>query len=222
MIGWMLRTLAVGVLFLVVHGVQALFRAGLPWWGSLLAAVGTYLVGGVLVRALAHKLMIAPFKAKGAPLRGARLVVHSVTCIAAPMPKAQPAMAMAGGGSGDDDDCPECAQEEQDEPPADWRWFRLDATVAPPEMTDGPFRGWAPGELGLVAHDADTSPKAPTDDGMAIIRSVEYFENGSFREDEGMDFVGERRLRLTFACAPALRKAKLRYYFEGFGTIDLR
>lgn len=93
--------------------------------------------------------------------------------------------------------------------------------MTPPGLGEGPFRCWAPGELGLVAHDADTSPKAPTDDGMAVIKGCEIFDDGAWTKDEGMSFEGERRIRLTVACAPELAAAKLRYYFESVGRIDL-
>ena len=103
---------------------------------------------------------------------------------------------------------------------AGWIWYSIDATVTPPSLGDGPFRAWEPGELMIVSHDADTSPEAPTDDGMATVRSVEVLE-GDFAPDEGMKYSGEKRLRFTVACDPSLRVAKLRYYFEGFGRIEL-
>jgi hypothetical protein len=215
-IGWILRAVAAGVLFLVFHGLQAVLGLGLPWWGSLAAAVATYAVLAFGTKALFLRAVTAPFEAKGAALRGARLVVHAVEAIAAPVRAPRPALAMAGGG-GEEDECDDTCD---DTPPA-WRWYRVDATVTPPALTDGPFRGWAPGELGIVSRDADTSPKAPSDDGTASIKGVEVFEDGAFVNDEGMSFEGEKRLRLTIACAPELQVAKLRYYFEGFGIIDL-
>lgn len=219
MISWILRVAAVAVLFLAIHGISALAGGVLPWWGSLLAATGTYVVVGLALKAMFFRLMTAPFKAKGAPLKGARLVVHSVTAVAAPVAKPRLVLAHAGGGC-DEDACE--GEETTDSTPADWRWYCLDATVSPPAMSEGPFRGWQPSELRIVPVDADTSPRASTDaEDCAEIKSVEYFEDGSFVADEGMSFEGERRLRMTIACAPELSTAKLRYYFEGFGRIDL-
>src|SRR5436190_3360747 len=101
MLGWILRTVAVGLLFLMIHGGQALVGSPMPWWRSLLAAVTTYFVTAYALKRLFLSAVTAPFKAKGAPLRGAKLVVHSVTAIAAPVraTRKQPALAMAGGGS---------------------------------------------------------------------------------------------------------------------------
>jgi len=220
MFGWILRVLAVGVLFLVIHGAQSLIGAGLPWWGSLVAALIAYVVMGLAAKALFFKAVTAPFKAKGAPLRGARLVIHELAAMAAPVRRAQPALAMAGGGS-DEGSCDDASDEGRDAPPADWRWYRMDATISPPVVNCGPFRAWAPGELMVVPFDADTSPKAPSDHGVGRIERVEVFHDGGFVEDEGMSFEGEQRLRLEMACSPEVTVAKLRYYFEGFGTIEL-
>ena len=218
MIGWILRAFAVGALFLGIHGACALVGAGVPWWGSLLAAIGAYVACAFALKALCFRLLTAPFKAKGAALRGARLVVHSVASIAVPVRQRQPAMAGAGGG----DDCEDDGCSGDDAVGDDWKWYSVDATVTPPALGGGPFRAWEPGELMVVSFDADTSPQAPVSDGMATVRGVEVLEeDGGFAPDEGMKYGGERRLRFTLACHPSLRVAKLRYYFEGFGRIEL-
>ena len=221
MIGWILRAFVVGGLFLAFHGVQSLLGSAVPWWGSLLAAAVTYFAVATALKTLFFKAVTAPFKAKGAPLRGARLVVHSLTAVAAPVREQKRALAMAGAGGGDDGGSDDDCDSAHDSMPETWRWYCIDATVTPPAMTDGPFRGWAPGELSVVSQDADTSPSAPTDDGVASIKGIEVFEDGAFTKDDGLSFEGEKRLRLTIACAPDLQAAKLRYYFEGFGCIEL-
>jgi hypothetical protein len=130
---------------------------------------------------------------------------------------------MAGGGGGDDESDDNDAEfgESHDDTPDTWRWYCVDATITPPGTSDGPFRCWAPCEIGVASLHGDTSPDAPTDEGVASIKDVEIFENGAFVKDEGMSFEGEQRLRFTMACEPELTVAKLRYYFEGFGRIEL-
>ena len=220
MLGWILRAFAIGVLYVVIVGIEALLGGRLPWWGSLAAAVAAYLAAAFAVKALFFKALTMPFKAKGAPLRGARLFVHSITAIAKPVAVRQPALALAGGGGGDCEDDDACG-DACDAPPDDWRWYQMDATVTPPALNGGPFRGWCPSDLRIVDRNADTSPMGSSDDDRATIQDIQMLTDGAFVSVEDMTLEGEQRLRFTMAFDPALTVAKLRYYFEDFGSIEL-
>lgn len=212
MFGWILRAIVVGVLFLVLHGAQSLLQAGLPWWGSLGAATVGYFAAAFAVKKLFFRALTAPFKAKGAVLKGAKLVVHSVSV--APVRERAPALVGAGGGDESSD------EEESPDVPEGWTSYCIDATVTP-TLGEGPFACWEPGDLRLVPLDADTSPDAPSESDDCTILRCEVFEDGEFTKDQGMKYEGEKRLRIEACCAPSVRVAKLRYYFEGFGRIEL-
>jgi membrane protein implicated in regulation of membrane protease activity len=219
MVGWILRTLAIGTLFLAIAGAQSLLHAGVPWWGSLAAAAAIYFVAAFAAKRLFFRAVTAPFKAKGAVLRGAKLVVHSVEVV--PAAQRRPALALVGGSDRTEDDDETDERDGCDDTPEGWTTYRVDATVTPPTIAEGPFAWWEPGDLSLVPVDADVSPSAPTTSEECSIRQVDVFEGGEYVQDEGMKYQGEKRLRLVVACAPGVRVAKLRYYFEGFGRIEL-
>jgi hypothetical protein len=183
------------------------------WPYALGGAVVGHVAVAMVVKRAAARLLVAPFKAKGAPLRGARLQVHACAAV--------PARALAGVGAGGG-----CGDEEEDEDEErrdrpGWRRFELDTTVTPAAETTGPFRHWAPGELALVPVDADTGPDAARDECVAEVHGVQVFGDDGFVDDEGMSYTGPQRLRLTFSAAPGTTALKVQYYFEGFGRVDL-
>ena len=182
------------VLTMVLLGVAfvAAIRL-LPWWavlvlcGAIVLSVPTLLKWGLV------RLLKAPFKAKGAVLRGAHAEIHSIERIEPPQ-----------------------ANGTVDEPR---EYYRLAVTITP-HTPAGPFTLWEPGELMIVA--ADTRSGEPDDDESAgDVSQVEVEHDGQFHADEGMKYPGPQRLRLIVAVKPGQRTLRFRYYFEVFGTIEL-
>src|SRR5258708_6546068 len=121
------------ILFLLVvvgAGAVAAIRL-LPWWALLAAFAGGVLAVPVLFRWALPRLLKAPFRAKGAVLRGATVRVHSAERTRAP----------AVGSSGEDE------AGAADRGPREH--YRIEVTITP-RPAEGPFRLWAPGELVLV------------------------------------------------------------------------
>jgi len=191
------------IVWAVLAGLVAAVWAAvkfLPWWALVLAVVGSIVLGKWLIGRLFTRLLTTPFKLKGAVLRGATVEVHF----------AEPAQAPP-------------AAEEDGEPAGHRRFVRVDLTVTPAGVAEGPFQMWEPGELRLVREDVRFDPNDPAaDEGDEVsIRAVEVFHEGAFQEDDGWKLPGAQRLRLLLAVQPGLHRLKFRYYFEEFGELKL-
>lgn len=174
----------------------------LPWWGLLLAAAGLGLGGKWLVSRAIRRLLTAPFKLKGAVLRGATAQVHSVIPAAAPVP-------------GQNDDETSLSGREH---------YLLEVSITPAAPAEGPFQLWEPGDLRLVHPDHRLNPdaaEADEDDDHCSIRKVEIEQEGQFLTDDGWKLPGPQRLRLLLAVKPGTPRLKFRYYFENFGEVNL-
>src|SRR6185369_13953094 len=169
------------VLLLAVVGVGVAVKY-LPWWGSVLMFVGLILVGKFVVKHLLKKLIVLPFKAKGAVLRGATAQIHSVTAVAPPAP---------GEAAGDTE-----ALADPDQAAGPRNYYQLDVTITPRDAT-GNFTHWEPGELRLARPESRVGVEDETDDGSCAVRSLQVEEEGQFKPDEGMKYPGPQRLRMT-------------------------
>ena len=201
MVRLILLALAIGALVLAAAAYAAHAAFGLM--GLAGVAVATLVLAPVLLKVLGGKLLERlfklPFKAKGAPLRGARTRVHAIRRATPPAPRAD--------------------ADEEAEAPRDW--FVVELTVSPPEAA-GPFRHWAPAELLLVAPETDPEDVVE-DDEWGVVRKVRGWDAdaGGWQEADDFSFGGEQRLRLLVGLRPgAPRVLRLRYYFELFGRID--
>jgi hypothetical protein len=188
------------VLFLVLAaGFVAAVRF-LPWWGLLALFGGAVLAGVLAVKLSLPRLLKAPFKAKGAVLRGATAQVHSVERAEAP-------------ADNPDDGRKRVAPGEPRE------HYLVDVTITPRPAT-GAFALWAPGELVVVGPGARAEePEADESAGEVCVVEVEH--DGQFEVDSGMKYLGPQRLRLLVATPPGQRRLRLRYYFEVFGDVAL-
>lgn len=147
---------------------------------------------------LITKAFTAPFKAKGAVLRGASAEIHSVT----------PAPAPPRREEDDEDSASEAGPLVH---------YLIDVTVTP-EANDGPFQMWEPGDIRLALPTAKADD-TDGDDDAGEIHAVRIWQEGAFVDDEGMKFPGPQRLELHVGVAPAIREVRFRYYFELFGTV---
>lgn len=175
--------------------VVALIRM-LPWWGSLALFAGLALAVAILFRWGLPRLLMIPFRAKGAVLRGAVVDAHGIERVEPSEPGPDDA---AGRGPRDH--------------------YRLEVTVTP-RPPSGPFRLWEPGELMAVGANARAgAPRAA--EAQFEVSALEVWEDGRFEADSGMKYGGARRLRLRLAVPPGHRRLRFRYYLEVFGDLPL-
>lgn len=195
----MKRLIALGVFGLFVAGLVMAARS-LPWWALGLGFLALIVVGKIVIGNLLGKLLLVPFRAKGAVLKGASILVHRVSSVAGP----------------------ETA--ESTEPGArDLAHYLLDVTITP-EASDGPFGLWEPGELCLVRPESRLrldSDEADDEDDACEVTRIQFEDSGQWNDDDGMKYPGAQRLRLNLAVRPGTRELKFRYYFEEFGRIEL-
>lgn len=227
MLMWIFRILVVGALTLMIGGIQSFFGEAI-WWLALLTAAALYYGESFLVKRAFMQLVLTPFKMKGAVLRGAEAVVHSVSPADPPAPRksrvsgeAAPdaeAESAAEGESGDDADDDEGV--DPDDLVAGHAYYLIDATITP-RPSNGKFTHWEPGELVIVDENAPPEETDKSDDeDKGRIHRIELFEDGKFVRDQGMKVAGPFRLRIHAGMPPQILRGKFRYYFEDFGEIE--
>ena len=190
------------VVVAVLVGVGAAVKY-LPWWGSLLMFLGLFLVAKFAIKHLLKKLLVMPFKMKGAVLRNATAQVHSIT------PADRPT---ATAGENADDVDPDDASPRN--------YYQLDVTIVPQEAT-GKFTLWEPGDLSLMRPESGVGVDDETDDGACTIHNLQVEEEGQFKPNEGMKYPGSQRLRMILGVQEGVTALKFRYYFEAFGEVRL-
>jgi hypothetical protein len=187
------------LILLILCGVGAVMAIKyLPLWQVAIGAVVFLIIARYLGGYLLKQLFLAPFKAKGAVLRGAKVDVHSI------VPTSKPA---------DLNEDPEEAQELKNA-----RFFALDVTINP-QNNPGPFRSYDPSEISLVEFGKAISVDDNDDEtSLGDVVKVEVFHNGTYHPyDENAP--ESNRLRLIARVKPGPRKLAFRYYFESFGEI---
>jgi hypothetical protein len=191
----MKRLIALGVLALFTFGAVLAVRR-LPWWTLVLGFLALILVGKFVIKLLLKKLLLMPFRAKGAVLKGASARIHAITPAASPVIE---------GSSG-----------------VPLEHYLVEVTITP-GATEGPFGLWEPGELRLVRPESVLHPESDeTDgDGACTVTKIQIEDEGRWSDDEGMKYGGPQRLRMNLAAQPGTRELKFRYYFEEFGKIKL-
>jgi len=174
----------------------------------------------------------ALFKMKGSVLRKARLTVHSIQPVEAPLPpietedddEAHPPLPCAGQIAlppPQDPGAEHVGEENQvigtDSVTPARDYFLLDVTIKPTRWGIG-FKRWQPGELAL------TSPGSgwlDNDDSCEIL-NVQVANHGDFGPEDDMRYAGAQRLRLLVGVRQGVERLTFRYYTERFGDILLR
>ena len=197
MIGIGLRVIVIGILFLIIMGILALFGQA-QWWLGLIIAGIIYVGSGFVLRRALFRLFKLPFRAKGAVLKDAKAYIHAVRATVVPQ---------------HDEDV------YSEDETADFNYFRIDLTIIPDPAT-GNFKHWEPGDLRLVPLDIDIDFH---DDGDAYIRieDIKIYDGETLHPDDGYKFEGKQHLRLLVGARPDIQQAKFRYYFEEFGEVQL-
>jgi hypothetical protein len=195
----MKRLIVLAVLgFFVVGAVLAV--RWLPWWALVLGFLLLVVLGVFVIGRLVRRLILMPFRAKGAVLKGASARVHLVS------PAAASATEGTAGAS------------------AESREHYLVEVTIMPGQPKGPFGLWEPGELRLVRSESVLRPESdePDDEDSACeITKIQIEGEGRWLDDEGVKYGGTQRLRLHVAARPGVRDLKFRYYFEEFGSVRL-
>ena len=194
----MKRIVALVVSALLVAGVVVAFRT-LPWWALVIGFLLVVLIGKFVVKRLLKKLILMPFKAKGAVLRGAAATVHSVA----------PSTALP-------------IDHDRDEPTKPCAHYLMEVTIAP-QNGSGPFQLWEPSALELARFDAVRRPESDEadDESGCNVEKIQVETEGQWNDDEGMKYGGAQRLQLWVAVQPGVRQLKFRYYLEEFGSVRI-
>jgi len=172
----------------------------LPWWALPALFACLVLTVVALFKWGLRRLLLIPFRAKGAVLRDAAVDVHAIERAERPAPTA----------SGDSETTSERGP---------LAHARLEFTVAP-RAAHGPFTLWEPGELRLVGPEARAGEPRPGEASFDVV-FLEVLEDGRFEPDRGMKYGGPQRLRLLVAVPPGQRRLRIRYYFDVFGSLPL-
>src|SRR3989442_15593894 len=114
--------------FAGVIAVVAIAVKFLPWWALLLGVVALVVIGKFMAKRLFCRLILTPFKLKGAVLKGATAEVHSVTPVVEPPLK----------GTASTEATPRTS-------------YYVEITIRPGGDAKTPFGLWEPGELRLVS-----------------------------------------------------------------------
>lgn len=235
MFKWIFRLFVIGVIGLVIGGIMAAFGEPI-WWLAFLSAGMLYFGEAWVLKRAFTRLLMTPFRMKGAPLRDALATVHLIERAERPnggsgkqgagAPAIEASHASMDGEAeeeGEADGPPGLEDDEDDEDgevPADHLFYRIEVTIKP--MAQGTkFTHWEPGELAIVNEDAPPEDIKESDGKIeGRIHTLEIWEEGKYVRDEGMKFPGEQRLRLLVSTPPGLRVGKFRYYFEDFGRLE--
>jgi hypothetical protein len=186
----------------------------LPWYVLVGLAVALVVGAPLVGRWLLFRLLMTPFRAKGAVLRGATVTVRAFEPARGPTPAERRALAYER----QDDEDEGFRNGEREESPIPRRYYRLVVTITPRPKVGG-FQHWEPGELRLVL--PWTRPMKADADGACKVEEVEIEENGVFQKDEGFKLHGEQTLRLRLGVRPGVERLVFQYYFEKFGDVIL-
>jgi hypothetical protein len=191
------------IFFMVCVIAAAALLAYAPWYVSLGVLIGGpicfYIFLKVCGQLLFKGLLLAPFKAKSAVLKGATIEVHDITL--APQPTN--------------------SEELEDESTKGLRWYLIELTVKPSaQAAGGGFQHWEPGEIQLTDKVRPAGNLESANDGIGI-RDLEVKQGEAFEKDEGMKYAGAQRIRFIAGVKPEWKKAQVYYYFERLGEIEL-
>ncbi|MFC1707170.1 hypothetical protein ACFL59_10200 [Planctomycetota bacterium] len=161
------------------------------------------------------RLFLAPFRLKGAVLKGAELEVHAIT--PAEPPKREPPEEDADSEADDDAEEEEGLVEPEDD--TERTWYLMECTITPSEPT-GQFTRWEPDELLLVDFDRVVNEDTDLDDDSCRVSEVKVLGPGDI-DEEHAKFEGPLRLSLHLGTKAGAKRLKVQYYFETFGDVQL-
>jgi hypothetical protein len=215
------------LILVILIAIPAVASQYLPWWGTLLVVIGELALlifaGPKIVKWGIMSVARRMFMTKSQVLRDATLVVHD--CREVPKPVAAEESAEGDGESSDDAEDEDTEDDDGDLKPIA-RYVQVEFTLTP-SATGGRMTHWDPGDFRMVPHAKKSA--SIDDDNKTVDTSDEAWahtlhliaDDGSATDDIGK-IVGPARLRIVYGCPESLRgAAKLRYYFEDIGRIEL-
>jgi hypothetical protein len=239
------------VVILVVLMVGAALVVQLYGWQGFAVFVAVLIVVMFVARkvlpSVFMRMLTRPIREMGAVLRGARVVVHSITpCDPPPQPEYdaysddtdQELQALEDrpdrGEADEEEDGTDDADEENDDDDGPVDWYQIEFTVTPP--SSGPSAGqvihrrsWSPQLIG-AARRGTPPPRSntfrgwPSMDQFANLLEnmpAEVWDGSEFAELEGEVF-GEKRLRMRFAVPPDVNAVTLTYaHYTEIGEVRL-
>lgn len=162
--------------------------------------VGLLLLGLVAVWAIKRafrRIILLPFKAKGAVLRAAQIKVNGFRLLG----KAPPDEEAGHEGPG--------------------YLIELDLSVTPKEEPGhGPFQMWEPHSLQLYPAGSKFDPDSDeSEDSLGDLHKFQVWHAGRWTEPEGDRFAGSQRLLCVYRMSRPTRSAAMRYYLEDLGEL---
>lgn len=209
----------------VVISVPFVASYFLPWWGTLLVIIGEVVLLGVglpaLLKYVITKFAKGLFETKSKVLRNAQVEIHACELTTKPERDEFPAPE-----NGDEDSELE-GDDSSDLGPKVDRYVLVDCTITPDPRHAGPMTHWDPFDFALAPYGKPMGIEhmdGDTEHDEGSLESVKLTGPDGVEQDDN-DFgkiAGPMRLRFIFSCPATLTgRAKLRYYFEGIGDIQL-
>lgn len=211
----------VGLALLILVGVTAALQHFFGWKG--LIAVPFLLiamiwigkkVAGAVIKTFATKL----FEGKASVLKGAAIIVHSVTPTSKPVrerhndsedeetEESEPVDASDAEDVDEDvlDDGPRC-------------YYEVDMTITP--QAEASEAVWEPGEFLLTCKPISNLGDLDTADAGAP-EKIQVWDGTAFGSDDVGKYPGEQRLKITFALKPGTKTSYLQYYNQTIGQLE--
>ncbi|HKA08160.1 MAG TPA: hypothetical protein VKD71_12955 [Gemmataceae bacterium] len=235
------------VLVLLMIGAALVVQA-YGWTGFLVFLAGLVVLGYVIRKAMPHLFMYMltrPLKQMGAPLRGATIIVHSVTACEPPPPEeydpgydctadehGNEAIEDADDGEDESDDVEE---DEADEiPPESLNWYWIEFTVTPPDAgsKEGGIvnrKAWVPQFVGACGPRPELRRSNPfrgwpppdqfTDN--VHHTAAQVWDGAEFASSEREVF-GEHRIRLRIGVTREIRTVTITYTpYTDIGVVQI-
>lgn len=164
-----------------------------------------------------RRFALGLFTMKSKALRGATLVVHSITPVAKPEFPEDSEEESAESDDSEEESEEDDAEMEPEEPK---EYFAIDMTITP--QTSEWESVWEPSELMLSSEKVssmidlhDESKQIGSTEAVAIWNGTE------FGDDDPGKYPGPKRLRVTFGVKPGTSRASINYYAEALGEVEL-
>jgi hypothetical protein len=182
----------------------------LPWWGAIAVlaglAVGLWSAGKYFVYRLRRDATAAVL-AQGTPLADALVNIHLVE---AAEPPAESALTEL-----DSDDQNYDPELDEADAAGTTHYFLVDATIAPHD----PEAVWDPSAIFVVQRDFEPEEELDFCAEMGVVRTLEVWRDGEFRQHRDGEVTGPQRLRMLFVVPHGLVNAKFAYHFTYFGSL---
>jgi hypothetical protein len=240
--------LAIVVILLALMVAAALVVQEYGWQGFLVMIAGLVVVGYFArkaMRPLFLHLITRPLRKLGAALRGARILVHSITPCEAPSPENyDPEMDADDCGYDDEQAIEDWRNEDEpntddDRTPESWSplrldWYQVEFTVIPPDAgsSEGRIvhrRSWNPQMISAVGPRPELARSNPLYGWQAMMpftgsvqNTFPELWNGSEYAVSEQEVFGERRLRMRIGVGREIQTVTVTYaHYTNIGEVRI-